>query len=368
MSTGYEEAVLGAILVDEDARNLAMVKVKRDDFAREIHSLIFEAVHDLYHKQAPIDRYTVISLLKERDLFDAVGGRQYLFDLAEGAAPWHIDYHIKGLIEAAKLRRLKLLAQEAASMDKGSQEIADFLLHGIDEIQAVRRERGVRWVHDSAEDALAVVEKQAANPGVPLGLRTGFRGIDSITGGLQRSDLIIIAARTSMGKTSLLTTLMQGIGDNQRDGGAVVIFTYEVSDIQLAMKILCAEAGVSMHAIRSGYLSPDAVDRLAEKSSSMRGINNLFLCNANGFTVEQIRAECRRIKNKRGLQAVGIDYIQLIKPISTGRNETRAHQLGEITKGLKGLACEFDIPVIALAQVNRAVETRDIKVPTLADL
>ena len=363
-----EQSTLGAMLLERAAIEKGAEILEKEDFYRDSHQVLFEAITSLAQRDEPVDLITVQEELKNRDKLEAVGGLSYLtalFDTVPTAA--NIEFYAKIVEEKAILRRLIEAALEIVGMARGEvEDINEVIDQAERAIFNVSQQRTAQYfarlstllysVYDKAEE-LGDLKQRIS------GLSTGIHDFDMITSGLQNTDLIIVAARPSMGKTSLCLSIAEYVAIKEQK--PVAIFSLEMSKEQLAMRMLCSQAMVNAHRLRTGNLTEQEWGDLASVVQNMYEAP-IFIDDATETSALTMRAKCRRLMAEHGLGLVVVDYLQLMR--SHRRTENRVQEIGEIARGLKSLARELKVPVIALSQLSRAVESRENKRPMLSDL
>lgn len=364
-----EQAVLGAILLDSDAIVTAQEKIRAHDFYRSSHRLIFEAMVELAEEQEPIDLVTLTSLLRDKKQLEEVGGVQYLTELAH-AVPTaaNVDYYAQIIEEKSMLRRLIRTATEIVTEGFASEDSVGELISDAEkrimEIANQRSTSGFIAIRDVLMEVFERVESLYNQKGTITGIPSGFADLDRMTSGFQRSDLIIVAARPSVGKTAFALNIAQNVSVRAKE--TVAIFSLEMSAAQLVQRILCAEANVDATRMRTGHLESEDWEKLTMAIGTLSDAQ-IYIDDSPAITVADIRAKCRRLKRERGLGMVLIDYLQLIH----GRGkpgENRQQEVSDISRTLKQIARELDVPVIALSQLSRGVEQRQDKRPMMSDL
>ncbi len=371
-----EQAILAAILLQNQAINKVVDALQKDDFYKEAHRKIYQAMLDLYQKNEPIDLITLSNHLRSLpwlehtgSLLEAIGGATYLAQIMN-AVPTaaNIGHHAKIVHEKAVLRTLigvsTDIVTECYERPDDVEKLLDRAEQGIFEISERSMKSAFVPAKALVKTAFEIIEKLADKK--MTGLPSGFNKLDELTAGLQASDLIIIAGRPSMGKTAFALSLAQHVA--LREHGTVGIFSLEMSKEQLMLRMLCSEARVDASRIRTGHLGHAGNDhwtslihaggRLSEAS--------IFIDDASSISVLEMRAKARRLKAEHQLSLLIVDYLQLIH--GRGDANSREQEISEISRSLKGLAKDLRIPVIALSQLNRAVETREKRRPMLADL
>lgn len=354
------------MMLDKMAVERVIEILRPEDFYREAHQRIYSAMWHLAERGEPVDLVTLTDELRARGQLDAVGGVSYLTTLLDSVpTAANAEYYARIVRDRAVLRGL---IQAAAEITKAAYEPTDDVASVVDRAEqaifSVSRMRGERTFRPVGELAIEAWERlsQQAEGGL-VGIPTGFRELNAQTAGLQPAELIIIAARPSVGKTAFALNLALAAARSGR--GPVAIFSLEMSDLQLAMRMLCAEARVSAHRLRSGNPREDDWSKLATALDVLSEMP-IFVDDSSDLTPLQIRAKCRRLAASHGLGMVVIDYIQLMA--AHGRAENRNQELSIIARSLKAMAKEFNVPVVALSQLSRAVEKREDKRPMLSDL
>jgi replicative DNA helicase len=365
-----EQAVLGAMLISADAISEAAENLDARDFYRASHQLIFQAMKDLYEQGQPVDVITTTAALQTTEgALERVGGAQYIASLA-GALPTALNTgHYANIVgEKALLRRIISTATELASAGyTGESTAAEVLADAERKILDLSQNQRVRdFTHISQvlETTFDRIEQLYASEGKLTGVPTGYSELDRMTSGFQRSDLIIIAARPSVGKTAFILNISQNIA--VRAGLPVAIFSLEMSKDQLVQRMLCAEAYIDGHKLRNGRLDDDDWPKLSMGVSTLSNAP-IYIDDSPGITVAEMRSKLRRLKAESGLGFVAIDYLQLIHG-RRGSGDNRQQEISEISRTLKQLARELEVPVVALAQLSRSVEQRQDKRPMLSDI
>ena len=363
-----EEAVLGSLLLDRDAIIKVAPFLKPEDFYREAHGYIYGAVLELYGKREPGDPVTLSSELERHGRLESIGGYSYIIGLVNRTpTAVHIEYYGRIVERTAVLRRLISAGGEIAALGYSEEKEVEQTLDKAEQILFSISQRTTSKDFTSIEQVLNEyydrIESIQQNPGGVVGVPTGFHDLDEVTGGLQPSDLIIMAARPGVGKTSLSL----GIAHNAaQKGKRVGVFSLEMSREQLVQRLLAVETGVDSQRLRLGYLTDedwhivsDAIGRLAQMQ--------IYIDDSAGLNVMELRSKARRLEAEVGVDMLIIDYLQLMQGTSR-RDGNRVQEVSEISRGLKMLARELNIPVLACAQLSRAVESRTSHVPMLSDL
>lgn len=373
-----EQALLGSLMLDKDAIIKIENSVTSDDFYKNIHAKIFTAMIELYARQEPIDMLSLTNKLEEKNQLEEIGGNGYLASLVNSIpSAANAVYYAKIIQKKATLRRLINTAgqiltlgyEEAEEVDKLLDE-AEKLIFGISQKYLSQSFIHVKPILQETFDR---IDRLHQNKDKFRGVATGFQDLDMALNGLQKSDLIIIAARPSLGKTSISLDIARHIGIREKKG--VGIFSLEMSREQLVDRLLCAEAKVDLRRLRSGRLSSDGEnDEFSRISEAMATLSEspIYIDDAGSSNVMAMRTMARRLQNETGnLGLIIIDYLQLMQSDRTKRSnysDNRVQELGEITRSLKSLAKELNIPIIAISQLSRAVESREGQKPRLSDL
>jgi replicative DNA helicase len=367
-----EQSVLGAILLDNEAINQALEVLAAEDFYRESHRQIFRAMGDLTDRNQPVDAITLTDALRGKNALDAVGGAAYIAELA-ALVPTaaNVAHYARIVREKAVLRSLGSIATEIASgaYDQPSN-VDDFLdtaEHRIFEISERRIRPAFHMMPELTRESLKLIERLYERKELVTGVPTGFLDLDRITAGLQPADLIIIAARPSMGKTALALNIAAHAAMEADPRVGIAFFSLEMSKEQLVLRMLCSEARVDSARARAGYLGERDFPKLAQAAARLSE-SNIYIDDSSDITAIQLKAKCRRLKRERSsnLGLIVIDYLQLMRSARPG--ESREKEIAEISRSLKALAKELNVPVVALSQLNRQVETRPDRRPLLADL
>ncbi|NHN32253.1 replicative DNA helicase [Paenibacillus agricola] len=363
-----EQAVLGAILLDSDSLVTAVERISADDFYRTSHQRIFESMLELADEEEPIDLITLTSKLQNKQQLEEIGGIKYLSELAS-AVPTaaNIDYYAEIVEEKSMLRRLIRAATSIVTDGYASTDDVGELLGEAEkkilEISQRRSTTGFVAIRDVLMEVFDKVEYLYNNKGGTTGIRSGFQDLDKMTSGFQRSDLIIVAARPSVGKTAFALNIAQNVGVREKE--TVAIFSLEMGAPQLVQRMICAEANVDATRMRTGLLEAEDWEKMTMAIGSLSEAN-IYIDDSPSVTVADIRARCRRLKQERGLGMILIDYLQLIH--GRGKGDNRQQEVSEISRTLKQIARELDVPVIALSQLSRGVEQRQDKRPMMSDL
>ncbi|MCJ7772811.1 MAG: replicative DNA helicase [Desulfobacterales bacterium] len=365
-----EEAILSAILLDNDNSSLLDILdiLRAEDFYRSAHQTIFDAIIDLFSKNEPVDIVTLNNILKKKKKLDEIGGATYLAKLMD-TAPRAVNpqQYAKIIHEKANLRRLIEKANEITKRcfedSEDVDEVIDFAEQSIFEISGDKGKVSFHPISKLIGESIDALEKRQGNKSLVTGVPSGFKSLDSLTSGLQKSDLIIIAARPGMGKTAFALNIARNAAIEANI--PVSVFSLEMSKEQLAMRLLSSEAKVNSTRIRGGFLTKD--DWLQINSAAGRLYEApMYIDDSPSITALELRAKARRLKMEKDIGLIIIDYLQLMK--TRGFAERRDLEISEISRSLKALAKELDIPVVALSQLNRKLEERSDKRPQLSDL
>lgn len=369
-SIDAEQAVLGAIIINSRAINDVSSILLPDDFYREAHRIVFEAMLEMSYKGSPIDMLSLSEFLRDKNLFEKVGGVAFITHLSNiSPSAANATYYAKIVKDKALLRNLINAASDIAdSAFAGSDDIVNLLDNAERKVLAISASHDTGSavpVKSLLKEAIGRIEMAYEAKGGLTGLPSGFDDLDRLTSGLQPSDLILLAARPSMGKTALTLNLAANVALRKKK--SVAFFSLEMSSIQLLMRLISSESGVDSKQIQRGDVSPD------EWAAIMGACDNLYnaplyIDDNSNINVAELRSRARRIQSEHGLDLIIIDYLQLMQGRHTGSNDNRQQEVADISRSLKSLARELKVPVIALSQLSRSVENRQIKRPMLSDL
>ncbi|MFC7061095.1 replicative DNA helicase [Halobacillus seohaensis] len=364
-----EQAVLGAVFLEPEAMSTAAEYLLPDDFYRASHQRIFEVMLTLSDRGEPIDLVTVTTALSNNKVIEEVGGVSYLSDIANSVpTAANITYYTKIVNEKSTLRGLIRTATNIVTSGFAEEEqIEDVLNSAEKDILEVaqRKDSGAfKSIKDVLIDVYDNIENLHNSDGSTTGIPTGYRDLDHITSGFQRNDLIIIAARPSMGKTAFALNIAQNVAVNSDEN--VAIFSLEMGADQLVSRMLCAEGNIDAQRLRTGHMESEDWNKLTMAMGSLSNAG-IYIDDTPGIRVSEIRSKCRRLKQEHGLGMILIDYLQLIQG-SANSKENRQQEVSEISRSLKGLARELNVPLIALSQLSRGVESRQDKRPMMSDL
>ncbi|MDA3129332.1 replicative DNA helicase [Aliibacillus thermotolerans] len=365
-----EQAVIGAIFLENEALVTASEQLTPEDFYNIAHQRIFRVMLELNEKGSPVDLVTVTSVLQDYEWLEEVGGISYLTELATSVpTAANIGYYSNIVYEKSLLRRLirtaTHIAEEGYESDLEVEEILDEAERAILEVAQKRRTSSFVSIKDVLIETYDNIERLQNRQTDVTGVSSGFVELDRVTAGFQPSDLIIVAARPSMGKTAFALNIAQNAAIKSSIN--VAIFSLEMGATQLVQRMLCAEGNIDATKMRTGALEEEDWEKLAMAMSSLSSAG-IYIDDSPGIRVNDIRAKCRRLQQERGIGMVVIDYLQLIQGSATSRGESRQQEVSEISRSLKALARELDVPVIALSQLSRGVESRQDKRPMMSDL
>ncbi|NER41661.1 replicative DNA helicase [Bacillus megaterium NBRC 15308 = ATCC 14581] len=364
-----EQALLGAIFLEPSSLTLASELLIPEDFYRASHQKIFTCMLKLSDQGEPVDLVTVTSELDDQKILEEVGGVSYLSDLANSVpTAANVEYYGKIVEEKSILRRLIRTATHIASEGYAREDEVEVLLNEAEKNILEVAQRKNSGVFQNIKDVLVQtyddIEVLHNRKGDITGIPTGFSDLDRMTAGFQRNDLIIVAARPSVGKTAFALNIAQNVATKTDEN--VAIFSLEMGAQQLVMRMLCAEGNIDAQRLRTGSLTADDWGKLTMAMGSLSNAG-IYIDDTPGIRVGEIRSKCRRLKQEGGLGMILIDYLQLIQ--GNGRSgENRQQEVSEISRALKALARELEVPVIALSQLSRGVEQRQDKRPMMSDI
>lgn len=362
-----EVSVLGSILLDKDAILKVADMIKPEDFYKSSHGIIFHAMLELYEKGEPIDLVTLSNKLEAEKNMDKAGGASYLASLANSVpSAAHVVNYSKIVSDKSILSRLIHAANEIEALCyEGSEDVATVLDKAeqvVFQVSKKHTRENFTELKNILEESFERLDDLHKNKDKLRGVPTGYRALDNILAGLQNSDLIIIAGRPSSGKSSLALNIAQHVAT--KEGIPVALFSLEMSKDQLGDRLLSAEAGIDGWRLRTGNLSDDDFPKIGEAMAKLSEAP-IFLDDTAAINVLEMKTKARRLQSEHGLGLIVVDYLQLMN----GRGqENRVQEISEISRALKGLARELNIPIIALSQLSRALESRPSKIPQLSDL
>lgn len=367
-NTEAEQSILGGILLDNQALNTVLELLEPKDFYSESHRRIFAAIIELSDRNEPADLITLTNILKNKKHLDGVGGMAYLASLVDNVpSAANVGYYAKIVKEKAILRQLIGTAtgilQSTYEQGTDVDQVLDEAEHAIFEISENKIRPSFYHLKNIIKDSFKSIESLYEKKNLITGVSTGFDKLDDLTSGLQKSDLIIIAGRPSMGKTAFALNLASHAGVEL--GLPVAIFSLEMSKEQLALRMLAADAKVDSQRLRRGLVGETDWPKLTTAAGRLSEAA-IFIDDTPAITVLEMKAKARRLKAENGLELVVLDYLQLMR--ASGRKDSREQEISEISRSLKALAKELRVPVIALSQLNRKVEDRTNRRPQMADL
>ena len=364
-----EEAVLGAMLIDEKGVNEIIEILSPEVFYKKSHQLIYESIERLFRESEPIDLLTVSADLKKNKNFESVGGDFYLINLSQKvSSSAHIEFHSRIILQKYIQRKLITISNEI--IQKSYDETSD-VMDLLDEAESKLYDVAQGNLRGTSETAQTLVlkakkriEEIEKREGALSGISTGFEKLDRLTSGWQPSDLVIVAARPGMGKTALALSMARNISVKQNI--PVAFFSLEMSSVQLITRLISSETGLVSDKLRTGKLAEHEWQQLNIKVSDLESAP-LYIDDSPSLTIFELRAKARRLASSHGIKLIIIDYLQLMSG-SNNVKDGRVQEISEITRGLKAIAKELNIPIIALSQLSRQVEQRDDKRPLLSDL
>ena len=365
-----EKAVLGSMLTKKSAVADAVEILKGEDFNREAHKIVFNTMKILYHDNIPVDIVTLSEQLAKDNLLEKTGGPGFIASLANAVpSASNVGYYANIVREKSDLRNLLNAANDISAMVyDGEEDVSTIIDNSEKRIMDVSSRRSLGdfepigdIVMDTIERINVVYEAHGGLTGIP----TDFTDLDKLTSGLQPSDLILVAARPSMGKTAFTLNIASNVAF--RGQKTVAFFSLEMSKSQLMQRILCSETCLDAQKVRIGDLPPDDWDRLINMAGSISK-SPLYIDDTAGIQINELRSKARRLKAQHGLDLIIIDYLQLMQGSGKISGDNRQAEIAEISRALKALARELNVPIIALSQLSRSVENRQIKRPMLSDL
>jgi len=365
-----EQSVVGAALMDKDAIMVASEIVSGADFFQSAYGIIFDTVVELFNEGKPADLILLQKRLKEKDVPEEISSLEFARDLLNAVSTSaNVKYYAEIVAEKAVLRKLIKLNEEIANTCYVGQEPLEAVLEDTEKrvFELIQRRNTGDYVpiKDVVLNALANIEMASKTKGSVTGIPTGFIDLDYKMSGLQRSDLILVAARPSMGKTAFVLNIAQHVAFH--DHRSAIIFSLEMSKEQLVNRLFSLESQVDSQSLRTGNLKDADWEKLIESAGDI-GKSNLIIDDTPGISISEMRSKCRKYKMEQGIDLIIIDYLQLMSGSVGGRSESRQQEISEISRSLKGLARELNVPVIALSQLSRAVEQRPDHRPMLSDL
>ena len=363
-----EKAILAGILSDNDVMNICSEYLVDEDFYKEAHQQIFKGMIALNAKSEPVDLVTLNAYLDSKKVLERIGGTVYLTELVENTPlAANVESYCKLIAEKAILRKLIHTSGEIVTDCHNLEElsVADIVDKAESKLFAISENKSKKSftpVKNLVVDSYKLIEKLYENKDQITGVTTGFPHLDDMTGGLQRGDLIIVAGRPSMGKTAFSLNVAQNAA---KAGHVVGVFSLEMSKESLVMRMMTCEAKIDAGRVRKGELYDEDWPKLSEAAEDLSQMK-VFIDDQGGQTTFELRAKCRRLKKEHGLDMVLVDYLQLLR--SANKTQSREQEISEISRNLKALAKEMNVPVIALSQLNRSLESRQDKRPVMSDL
>lgn len=365
-----EQSVVGSMLMDKDAITVASEIICGNDFYQTAYGVIFDSVVELFNEGKPVDLITLQNRLKEKDVPEEISSLEFVRDLVT-AVPTsaNVKYYAEIVAEKATLRRLIKMNEEIANECYLAKEPVEAIMERTEKrvFDLVQNRNNGEYVpiKQVVLNALEKIEKSSKSKGTVTGIPTGFIDLDYKTSGLQPSDLILVAARPSMGKTAFVLNIAQHVAFKQNK--TVAIFSLEMSKEQLVNRLFSLESYVDAQLLRTGNLKDSDWEKLIEGAGTI-GRSNLIIDDTPGISISEMRSKCRKYKMEHNLELIIIDYLQLMSGSVGGRNESRQQEISDISRSLKALARELSVPVISLSQLSRAVEQRPDHRPMLSDL
>jgi len=363
-----EMAVLGSMLMDEDAISSATELLDQDSFYKDTHKKIFEAICNLYNANKAVDLITLTDELKRNQALEAIGGASFLTELVNSVpTAANINHYVSIVKEKYILRTLINNSTKIISICYESQgnvdEVVDSAERFIFEVSDKKHQGGYIHLKEIVKDSIENIDRLYQKKAHVTGIPSGYIDFDSITSGLQESDLIVIAGRPSMGKSALALGIAEYAGVVEKI--PLAFFSLEMSKEQLVQRALCSHAKVDAHKVRTGYLSPSDWPRLTAAAGKLSEAP-IFIDDSPAISVMELRARARRLKAHHDIKLIILDYMQLMR--GSGREENRQQEISDISRSLKSLARELSVPVVAISQLSRAVESRTDHRPQLSDL
>jgi len=363
-----EKATLGAMLLEGEAAGLAAESLSPDEFYRSEHQTIFRAICEVYDAGTRPDELTVCEHLSKQGLLEQVGGQEYIHSLVMSVPSAANLERYARIVKEKALARSLIAACTAILRDteEGTdiQEVLDRSEQRIFECASRRGAADVVEIKDILQEELAALEARIKNPGAMTGLRTHFRDLDEMTGGFQKGDFLILAARPSVGKTALALTFMEHVSCD--DGNPAVLFSLEMSKPQIALRMVCSRSGIDYRRIRTGIGLDPVFAKVVNEGFAPLSEAKIFIDDTASIGVMELRAKARRMKASHDIKLVVVDYLQLMR--APERADSREQEVAKVSRALKALARELDVPVLALSQIRRAAEEREGGRPQLADL
>lgn len=362
-----EQSIIGAIIIDKNAIVKVAEKLKEEDFYRDGHKIIYRAIFEMFKNDMAVDLVTLLEYLKSTDMLEKAGGVAYITEVSSSVLTTaNLSSYIEIVEQKSILRKLikasTKIIEDSYNKQTEVQDVLDSAEKKIFDISENRTNNDFEPLKDVLERGFLEIERLYNNKGEITGIGSGITDLDAKTSGFQKGDMVLIAARPSMGKTTFALNIAEHAA--LREGKSVVIFSLEMSKEQLAYKLLCSEANVDMLKLRTGALEDKDWENIARATGPLSKAK-IYIDDTAGVTVMEMRSKCRRIKMEYGIDLILIDYLQLM---SGSNSESRQQEVSEISRSIKALAKEMECPVIALSQLSRAPEQRADHRPMLSDL
>ncbi|MCR1953069.1 MULTISPECIES: replicative DNA helicase [unclassified Clostridium] len=363
-----EQSVIGSMIIDKSAIAKSLEKLNDEDFYRDGHKVIFKAIREMFSQDMAVDLVTLLEYLKSTDNLDKAGGVTYISEISSSVITTaNLEAYIKIVEDKSLLRKLikssTAIIEESYNKQDKVDDVLDLAQKKIFDLAEKQGSNDYEPLSTVLERGFIEIERLFNNKGSITGVGSGIRDLDAKTSGFQKGDMVLIAARPSMGKT----TFSLNIAENAalREGKSVVIFSLEMPKEQLAYKLLCSEANVDMLKLRTGNLDDDDWERIARATGPLSKAK-IYIDDTAGLSVMEMRSKCRKIKMEHGIDMILIDYLQLMS--GSSGSESRQQEVSEISRSIKALAKEMECPIIALSQLSRAPEQRADHRPMLSDL
>ena len=363
-----EQSVIGSMIIDKSAIAKSLEKLNDEDFYRDGHKVIFKAIREMFSQDMAVDLVTLLEYLKSTDNLDKAGGVTYISEISSSVITTaNLEAYIKIVEDKSLLRKLikssTAIIEESYNKQDKVDDVLDLAQKKIFDLAEKQGSNDYEPLSTVLERGFIEIERLFNNKGSITGVGSGIRDLDAKTSGFQKGDMVLIAARPSMGKT----TFSLNIAENAalREGKSVVIFSLEMPKEQLAYKLLCSEANVDMLKLRTGNLDDDDWERIARATGPLSKAK-IYIDDTAGLSVMEMRSKCRKIKMEHGIDMILIDYLQLMS--GSAGSESRQQEVSEISRSIKALAKEMECPIIALSQLSRAPEQRAVHRPMLSDL
>ena len=363
-----EQSVIGSMIIDKNAIAKVLESLEEEDFYRDGHKVIYKAILEMFRNDMAVDLVTLLEYLKSTEMLERAGGVTYITEVSSSVpSTANLSSYIKIVSDKSTLRKLikasTTIIEESYNNQSNVESVVDVAEKKIFNIAENRTSKDFESLGDVLERGFMQIEKLFNNKGEVTGIPSGFTDLDAKTSGFQSGDMVLIAARPSMGKTTFALNIAEHVA--LREHKSVVIFSLEMSKEQLAYKLLCSEANVDMLKLRTGTLDDQDWENIAMASGPLSKAK-IYIDDTAGVTVMEMRSKCRRLKMEKGLDLILIDYLQLME--GEGKNENRQQEIAKISRSLKILAKELDCPVVALSQLSRSPELRKDHRPILSDL